>query len=115
MYKLITFSKYSDELSIGFERNPDRKRDELTANKSVKSKYYLRIMLKDVFGFAESQEKATYGLGYKLTLKRNRDVAVIDKSGGIADMLEIKMIISIGTYLIIHLPFNIKLFYQIKF
>ena len=42
-------------------------------------------MLKDVFGFAEHQEKATYGLGYKLTLTRNKDVAVIDKAGGIAD------------------------------
>ena len=36
-------------------------------------------MLKDVFGFAEGQDKATYGLGYKLTLTRNKDEAVIDK------------------------------------
>ena len=42
-------------------------------------------MLKDVFGFAEHQEKATYGLGYKLTLTRNKDDNVIDKAGGIAD------------------------------
>ena len=42
-------------------------------------------MLKDVFGFVEHQEKATYGLGYKLTLTRNEDEAVIDKAGGIAD------------------------------
>ena len=42
-------------------------------------------MLKHVFGFAECQEKATYGLGYKLTLTRNKDEAVIDKAGGIAD------------------------------
>ena len=42
-------------------------------------------MLKDVFGYAEHQEKATYGLGYKLTLTRNKDDAVIDKAGGIAD------------------------------
>ena len=42
-------------------------------------------MLKDVFGFAEHQEKATYVLGYKLTLTRNKDDAVIDKSGGVAD------------------------------
>ena len=62
MYKLITSSKDNDELSIGFERNPKRTRDELTANKSVKVKYLLRIMLKDVFGFAEHQEKTTYGL-----------------------------------------------------
>ena len=42
-------------------------------------------MLKDVFGFAEGQEKATYGLGYKLTLTRKKDEAVIDKVAGIAD------------------------------
>ena len=42
-------------------------------------------MLKDVFGFAKHQEKATYGLGYKLTLTRNKDDAVLDKANGIAD------------------------------
>ena len=42
-------------------------------------------MLKDVFGFAECQEKANYDLGYKLTLTKNNDKAVIDKSKGIAD------------------------------
>ena len=42
-------------------------------------------MLKDVFGFAKGQAKATYGLGYKLTLTRNKDEAVIDKVAGIAD------------------------------
>ena len=30
-------------------------------NKIIKGKYHVRIMLKDVFGFAEHQEKATYG------------------------------------------------------
>ena len=42
-------------------------------------------MLKDVFGFAENQEKATYGLGYKSTLKRKKHETVIDKTRGIAD------------------------------
>ena len=37
-------------------------------------------MLKDVFGFAEQQEKATYDLGFKLKLTRNKDDAVIDKA-----------------------------------
>ena len=41
-------------------------------------------MLKDVFGFAECQEKATYGLGYKLTLTRNKDDSVIDKAAASA-------------------------------
>ena len=42
-------------------------------------------MLRDVFGFAECQEKVTYGLGYKLNLTRKKDEAVIDKVAGIAD------------------------------
>ena len=39
-------------------------------------------MLKDVYAFVEHQEKATYGLGYKLTSKRNEDEGVIDKAWG---------------------------------
>ena len=42
-------------------------------------------LLKDVFGFAECQEKATYGIGYKLTITRNKVEAVLDKTPGIAD------------------------------
>ena len=63
MYKLITTAKGCDDLSIGFDRNRDNRRNELTNNKNVKGKYHVRIYLKDVFGFAEHQEKATYGLG----------------------------------------------------
>ena len=51
----------------------------------MRGKFHLKILLKDVFGFAECQEKCTYGLRYKLTLTRNKDDAVIDKAGGIAD------------------------------
>ena len=85
MYRLITSSKNSDDLSIGFDRSRARRQDEMTDNKRVKGKYHVRIMLEDVFGFAEHQEKATYGLGYKLTLTRNKDEAVIDKVAGIAE------------------------------
>ena len=85
MYKLLTSCKNSDDLSIGFDRSRNRRRDELALNKSVKVKYHVRIMLKDIFGFAEHQEKAAYGLGYKLTLTRNKDDAVIDEAGGIDD------------------------------
>ena len=85
MYQLITSSKCSDDLSEGFDRSRNRKKDELALNKTMKSKYHLRILLKDVFGFAEHQEKATYGLGYKLTPTRNKDEAVIDQAGGTAD------------------------------
>ena len=36
-------------------------------------------MLKDVFGFAVHQEKATYGLRHKITLTRKTDNAVLNK------------------------------------
>ena len=72
MYKLITSCKNSEDLSIGFDRSRNRRRDELTNKKNVKGKYHLKFSLKDVFGFAELQEKATYGLGYKLTLTKKK-------------------------------------------
>ena len=83
MYKLLSSSKRSDDLSIGFDRDRGRRQRELTNNKSQKGKYHVRIYLKDVFGFAEYQEKGTYGLGYKLTLTRNSDNAVLNKANAI--------------------------------
>ena len=80
MYKLLTSSKDSDDLSIGFDRNRGRRKNELSNNKSIKGKYHIRIYLKDILGFAEHQEKGTYGLGYKLTLTRSTDNAVLNKA-----------------------------------
>ena len=80
MYKLLTSSKGSDDLTIGFDRDRNRRKREMTNNKNIKGKYLMRIYLKDIFGFAEHQEKATYGLGYKLTLTRNDDNAVLNKT-----------------------------------
>ena len=83
MYKLLTSSKGSDDLSICFDRDRTRTRNELTNNKNIKGKYHVRIYLKDVFGFAEYQEKATYGLGYKLSMTKNSDNAVLNKANAI--------------------------------
>ena len=83
MYKLLTSSRGSDDLSIGFDRDRNRRQRELTNVKTQKGKYHIRIYLKDVFGFAEYQEKATYGLGYKLTLTRNTDNVVLNKANAI--------------------------------
>ena len=85
MYKLLSSSKGSDDLSIGFDRDRNRKKRELTNNKNFKGKYHLRIYLKDIFGFAEYQEKGTYGLGYKLTLTRNSDNAILNKDNAVAN------------------------------
>ena len=83
IYKLLTSSKGSDDLSICFDRDRGRRQRELSNNKTQKGRYHIRIYLKDVFGFAEYQEKATYGLGYKLTLTRNTDNAVLNKANTI--------------------------------
>ena len=74
MYKLITSARNTDDLSIGFDRDRERRKGELTNNKNIKGKYQVTMMLKDIFGFAEHQEKGTFGLGYKLTLTRNSDI-----------------------------------------
>ena len=58
MYKLITSSEDIDDLWIGFDRNRDRKQRKLTNNKNERGKYHIRVMLMDVFGFAEHQQKA---------------------------------------------------------
>ena len=83
MYKLLTSSKGSDDLSIGFDRDRTRRRNELTNKKNIKGKYHVRIYLKDIFGFAEYQEEGTYGLGYKLSMTRNSDNAVLNKDNAI--------------------------------
>ena len=80
MYKLSTSSRGSDDLSIGFDRDRNRRQRELSNKKTQKGKYHVRIYIKGVFVFAEYQEKATYGLGYKLTLTRNSDNAVLNKA-----------------------------------
>ena len=72
-------------MSIGFDRGRGKRKDELTNNKKVKGFQHLGIMLKNVIGFAECHEKATYGLRYKVALTRNKDEAVLDKAAGIAD------------------------------
>ena len=84
IYKIVTSSKDSDDLSIGFDRNRGRRKNELSNNKNIKGKYHTRIYLKDILGFSECQEKATYGLGYRLILTRNTDNAVLNKDDTVA-------------------------------
>ena len=67
MYKLIKSCKDSDNMSIGFLRVIDTGERELSISKGTKRNYHVGTYLKDVFGFAEHQESATYGLGFELT------------------------------------------------
>ena len=41
MYKLLTSSKGSDDLSIGFDRDRNRRQREMTINKTQKGKYHI--------------------------------------------------------------------------
>ena len=72
MYKLLTSNQQTSQLMYGFEESQATRRHELTNNKTEKGTFFVRIKLKDLFGFAD-QEKITYGLGYSLTLKRNNN------------------------------------------
>ena len=79
MYKFLSSNRDSDDLSIGFDRSREKRKQELPNNKTQNGKFHLRIYLKDVFGFAEYQEVGTFGLSYRLTLTRNNDNAVLNK------------------------------------
>ena len=57
MYKLITNAKDSSKLSIGFDRDRIGRLDELIKNKNIKCKCHLRILLGDIFGSPEHQNK----------------------------------------------------------
>ena len=85
MYKLLSWSRDSDDFSIGFDRSRDKRKLELLDNKTQKGKFHLRIYLKDVFSFAEYQETGTFGLSYRLTLTRNSDNTVLNKNNATAN------------------------------
>ena len=72
MYKLLTSQQQTGQLMYGFEESVNIRRQELTTNKKEKGTFFVKIKLRDLFGFAD-QEKITYGLGYTLPLKRNNN------------------------------------------
>ena len=101
MYKLLTSTKSTSELLYGFEESTSVRRQELTNNKNEKGTFFVRIKLKDLFGFAD-QEKITYGLGYTLTLKRNNNNDAILRSVGV-DAAKV-VIKDIGWYIPHYVP-----------
>ena len=76
-------------MSSGFDRDRYRRRRELTNEKNIRGKYHVRVYLKEIFGFAEHQEKCTNGLGCKLILIQNSDSAVL-KTDTAYKMLKLK-------------------------
>ena len=59
MHKLISSSRDSDGLSIGFHRSNAVREKELTNNKTTKVNCHVRIRLADIFGFAEHHYNCT--------------------------------------------------------
>ena len=90
MIKLLTSTSQTFQLLYGFEESTVVRRQELTNNKNEKGTFFVRIKLKDLFGFAD-QEKIPYGLGYTLTLKRNTNNDAILRGAGVdAAKIDIK-------------------------
>ena len=106
--------KHAD-LSIGFHRDRGMRQQELNNNKNIYGTYHLRNMLKEVFGFAEQKEKATYGLGYKLILTRISDNSVLKIMKIMkSTLVKLKLIVLISIYHILHHQFPNKLHYLNK-
>ena len=76
LYKLIKISKDCDSLSIGLHGGITT-REEMTTNRTTNGIYRVEKNLNDVFGFAEDQEKGTYGLGYTFNPQRRSDLNVL--------------------------------------
>ena len=108
MHKLISNAKDNDDWIFGFDRGRDRRQRELTNNKNVKGKYHVRIMLKNLFGFAEHRKKGTYRLGCKLTIIRYSDSSVLKKAIATNNA---KLLVLIGMYHKTLHRFRNKLFY----
>ena len=83
LYKFLSSSKDSDDLSIGFHRSFEAGERELSENETTKGNYHVRNYWKGLFGFAEHQDTCTFGLGYKLTLQRNSDNQMLRRRAGI--------------------------------
>ena len=58
MYKLITSAKVCEDLSIGFDRDHGRRRDELTDNENVKSKVYVKNNAQDCLRLCTASRKS---------------------------------------------------------
>ena len=101
IHKLLTSTKSTSQLMYGFEEDTTIRKQELTDNKNEKGTFFVRIKLKDLFGFAD-QEKITYGLGYTLTLKRNTNNDAILRSVGV-DAAKV-VIKDIGWYIPHYVP-----------
>ena len=59
-----------------------------------RGRFHFRIFIKDASGFSEHQEKYTYGLGFKLTPKRNIDIDAFNRAAATANAKKIEKCIN---------------------
>ena len=78
----LKIAKIVMNYQLAFTEELTLAKKELINNKRTRGNFQVRSYLKDVFGFAEHQENAIYGLGYKLTLQRNSDKDVLGHRPG---------------------------------
>ena len=57
MYKLIIGGEDTNDLSVGFDKDQNRRQRELTTHKKIKRKNHLGFMLWDIFVLAENQKE----------------------------------------------------------
>ena len=79
MNKLKTSVRYTDDYSIGFYRDWNGRQRELTNKKIRKVDFILELCLM-MYSISPNTKKATYGLGCKLTIKRNSNNSVLIKA-----------------------------------
>ena len=90
-YNLLSSSRESVDLWIGFHRSIEALEKELINNKTTEGKYQVRIYLKDVFVFAKDQYNCTFGLGYKLTFQRNSDNYILGHLEAVDDAVNLAL------------------------
>ena len=56
MYKFLTSQQQTSQLMYGFEESIAIRRQELTNHKTEKRTFFVRIKLKDFFGFADQKK-----------------------------------------------------------
>ena len=85
MYKLLTTPRGHHDSSIRFARDILERAEKRITMKRIRGKFHNTILIKDVFGFAEHQQYATFGLSYKLTLKTKNNYTVLSRNVGTVD------------------------------
>ena len=94
MYKLLTST--DDEYESGFIRNINN-RDSQLKNDHIAAErghMYMMIKMSDLLGFINDLEKIIFGLGFKLSLKRNNNDRALYNPGAVSNdgNIEIRVI-----------------------